>query len=131
MGAAVRRQKNGADAADDPAHLIGWCGAGEQIGKDAAGLARPRGAAILGEFDQAGATDAPEHTRTWRRNQTRIGDGHDFHHRSRAAKACHRSGRSWRWRGNPGSLHLSLLVVGLAEWSGTRYFWSVGIGLIL
>src|SRR5436189_109696 len=66
MRAAVGGQKNGADAADNPAHLIRWSGTGEQINKDSAGLVRPGGAAILGEFDQSGAAGAPNHIRSRR-----------------------------------------------------------------
>src|SRR5205807_3348748 len=52
MRAAISSKKNGASAANDPAHLIGGGGAGEQVDKDAARLVRPGGATILGEFNQ-------------------------------------------------------------------------------
>ena len=39
MRAAISSKKNGASAANDPAHLIGGGGAGEQVDKDAARLA--------------------------------------------------------------------------------------------
>src|SRR6266404_286795 len=73
MGAAVGGEQNGARAADNPADLIGRSGASEQIGENAAGLARPGGTSILGEFDQARAASAPNHVRAWRKDQTRIG----------------------------------------------------------
>src|SRR5258707_14874544 len=50
MGAAIRSQENGSEAADNPAHLIRRSGAGEQIGEDAASLAGPGGSAILGQL---------------------------------------------------------------------------------
>jgi len=61
MGAAVGGEQNGTRAADNPADLIGRSGASEQIGENAAGLARPGGTSILGEFDQASAASAPNH----------------------------------------------------------------------
>src|SRR5713226_5011386 len=60
MGAAIGGQENGSDASNNPAHLIGGSGTGEQIGEDAAGLAGPGGTAILGELNEAGAPDAPD-----------------------------------------------------------------------
>ncbi len=60
MGAAISREKNGTYLANNPAHLIGWSGAAEQVSEDATGLAGPGGAAILGELDEAGATHAPD-----------------------------------------------------------------------
>src|SRR5258708_27083945 len=50
MGAAIGGQENGSGAANNPAHLIGGSGTGEQFGADAAGLAGAARRATFGEF---------------------------------------------------------------------------------
>src|SRR5260370_24210147 len=74
MGAAISREKNGTYPANNPAHLIGRGGAGEQVSEDATGLAGPGGAAILGDLDEANAAYAPDEVRAGRGNQARIGN---------------------------------------------------------
>src|SRR6266478_2340288 len=71
MGAAIGGQENGSGAANNPAHLIGGSGTGQQVSEDAASLAGPRGAAIFGKFDEAGASGAPDDARARRGDQAR------------------------------------------------------------
>src|SRR5438552_718558 len=103
MRAAIGGQKYGSEADHDPADFVRGSGTAEQLGEHPAGLPRPGGAAIPGEFDQAGASGKPHDVRARRRDQTRIGNRPGEFEGSRAVEAGYRTGRrfgGWRRSGH-------------------------------
>src|SRR5205085_12520838 len=91
--ASIGGEEDGSGATHDPAHLVQRSRASGQINQHIAGLPRPRGAAIIGEFDHAGMTGAPEGLLVPRGNHMRTDCPGEFER-----KTDFESGRCSRWK---------------------------------
>src|SRR5438874_3960609 len=57
---AVGGEQNGSSSSHNPANFFRRSRTSSEIGEHVAGLPRPRGTAVIGEFDHTDVTDAPE-----------------------------------------------------------------------